>query len=164
MHSCNTTCTLWSSYGEKCGLFAAEASRLIFCGLIVTYALQNCHHGFQLFPLFNNLALWILDDLQPYSLTNNHANSLHLFLFGFYCSRFVSLLQAQHEPIEMTNLLSLRALQHLSLDMSDLSDQLLVCLTEGCHAKLRSLTLNLLHHKEGVRQVANRTWRLIHQR
>ena len=150
--------------GEKCGLLPQRPQGQYFAALLCPSVLKNCHHGFQLFPLFNNLALWILDDLQPSSLTNNHANSLHLFLFGFYYSRFVSLLQAQHEPIEMTNLLSLRALQHLSLDMSDLSDQLLVCLTEGCHAKLRSLTLNLLHHKEGVRQVANRTWRLIHQR
>lgn len=82
----------------------------------------------------------------------------------YSCSRFASMLDGQYHPIEMSDLLSLRALKHLSLDTSDASDQLLVCLTEGSGAKLSTLTLNLLNHEEGVRLVRDRTWQLMHQR
>ena len=58
----------------------------------------------------------------------------------------------------------LTSLQHLSLDTEDLSEQLLVSLSEGGRVKLQSLYLSMFYHKEGVRIVSDRTWQLLHQR
>lgn len=68
------------------------------------------------------------------------------------------------QPVEVNDLLSLKNLQHISLDMQDLSDQLLVGLTSGGRAKLAALNVNLHKHEEGVRQIRDRTWQLVHQR
>lgn len=86
------------------------------------------------------------------------------YLIVMLHSRLVDWGETVYYPIDLHDMTRLRSLQHLSLDTGDLSDQLLVSLTEGGRAKLSTLTVNVLRHEEGVRIVRDRTWQLVHQR
>ncbi|KAF6038181.1 FBXO33 [Bugula neritina] len=100
---------------------------------------------------FNNEIVECLSQYQSSSI-----KSLHI-------SRCQSSEVCVYQPIGIQDLLMLRGLQYLSLDMADLSDLLLTSLTEGGRAKLVSLNINIFTHEEGVRQIRDRTWNLVHQ-
>ncbi|XP_067936145.1 F-box only protein 33-like [Watersipora subatra] len=88
---------------------------------------------------------------------SNSLTSLHL-------SRCDELREFVYQPVDVQDLLTFRFLQRLSLDTADLSDELLVSLSEASRVQLKLLCLSMFNHEEGVRLVHDRTWTLLHER
>jgi len=65
--------------------------------------------------------------------------------------------------VDLFDILSLKSLEHLSIDMDELSDEIVLGLIDHGRSPLRTLSINIRRY-EGFPKIRPRTWQAVEKR